>query len=161
MVKPPYDAIAVEQASQVHLELLAAARKAREESEAASAKEDFTDSVVILEINVVDPWTPPWHGDCSPEMRAEIAELQASAMPLRQPEDRGGVKYPLLSLKPFKSLVWTMDNEREFKVMANRLRVHANRIMRRTGRHFLIRKHAYRVDCLTLEVTRVPTHEDN
>ena len=71
-------------------------------------------------------------------------------------QDVAGARYPLLSLEPWKSLVWVVKSEADYKILSNRLNVYVNRVRKRVGRDFVVRKHIYRDDYITLEVTRVP-----
>jgi hypothetical protein len=112
-----------------------------------------------LTVVTADPWHAPWQGDCSPEMQVHIQEMLDSGVQLKQPVDKDDSKYPILGLKPFQSLVWLVHSAAGLKVLQNRVAVHVSRVSKRTGRHYVVLKHVYRDDYITLEVTRVPTQE--
>jgi hypothetical protein len=118
------------------------------------------DNVVTTAIDAEpDPWHAPWQGECSPAMREAIqARLQAGVMPI-PPQDLHGSKYPLLSLAPYQSLVWTLGSDEAARVLANRVGVHINRVGKRTGRQFMTKKVAYKANYIVFEVTRVPVPE--
>ena len=102
-----------------------------------------------------DPWHEPWIGPCSPEMASEIEALLASGVEFEQPEDSAGAKYPLMRLEPRQSLVWQCPSMAEARILHNRVNVYINRVTKRSGRHFKVKKHQHGPDMISLEVTRI------
>lgn len=108
-----------------------------------------------MPVVTTDPWHTPWCGPCSPEMAQEIEALLAAGVEFEQPEDPDGAKYPLMQLKPLHSLVWQCTSPAAARVLHNRVNVYINRVTKRSGRHFKVKKHIHGPDMISLEVTRI------